>query len=397
MVDRQCEHTELFSNYSGSQGPESTAAVLAVIWQRFGPYHMARLAGAQKVLSRSGLMIQGIEVSNCDHYEWEAVGGIKQTLFPDRVYESLSPGEIRRAVNIFLNRLSPAAVAINGWSVQEAISGLHWCRRNQVPAILMSETHESSGQWWKEAVKRFRVKHYQAAVVGGEWHADYLAALGFPRDSVGVGYDAVDNDYFSCPDQGVRGRDVTQCRYFLANTRFIDRKNIDGVLHAYAIYRELVEAGECWDLVISGSGVKGEEWRRLTLDLRLDDYVHWPGFVQYSKLPQLYAGAGAFIHIAHQEAWGLVINEAAAAGLPIIAGNRVGAVCELVHDGVNGFVVDSRDVRRTAERMVQLSGMPAEQWNEMGRQSRELVGKCSSDNFGTAMRDALCVCGVLKQ
>lgn len=363
---------------------------LAILWQRFGPYHLARLEGAARHFPE----VVGIEVAGRDHYAWEMSGKCpplaRRTLFPDRNYESLKSSEIRTALSLELSRINPDAVAINGWAVPEAIAALRWCRRNKRRAIVMSETFLPSGNPLKEWVKRRRVAQFDAALVGGRWHAGYLVELGFPGERIRTGYDVVDNKHFT------RGAEVARQKkdrwrrelglpehYFFANTRFLARKNIDGLLRAYA---SLGDGAGDWQLVISGSGEMEWAWKDLARDLGLENQVHWPGFVQYNQLPIYYGLAGCFVHPAHAEAWGLVINEAGAAGLPVIAGDRVGATCELVQSGVTGSVIDSSRVETLREAMAFIAALGDRERVEMGRSARKAVERYSPSHFGRMLR-----------
>jgi glycosyltransferase involved in cell wall biosynthesis len=373
---------------------------VAVIWQRFGPYHLARLAGASHVLARRGCDCTGIEVAGSDEYAWSTVEGRHVTLNPDRGYASLTRREIRTTVTKCLEKLDPVGVAVNGWSVPEALAATEWCQRRGRPVILMSETHEPSGRWWKEWLKRRRVRRCDAALVGGRWHADYLISLGFPRDRIAIGYDAVDNEFFGARADEARSREAEfrnqyglPQRYFFANTRFIPRKNIDGLLRAFAQYRRVCEGlstviSEPWKLVISGSGAMEKPWKSLAESLGMSHAVLWPGFVQYDALPIYYGLASAFIHPARREAWGLVVNEAAAAGQPLIVGNRVGAACELVEDDKNGYLVNADDVGELAAAMSRMSALETTRRHAMGRHSRQLVANLSSERFGEALWSA---------
>ena len=232
----------------------------------------------------------------------------------------------------------------------EAVAALGWCRSNRRRGILMSETFEPSRNPLKTYMKQRRVRQFDAALVGGWLHAGYLASLGYPSNRTEIGYDVVDNQHFNRAVPSFTGRCAGVCekRYFLANTRFLKRKGIDALLRAYARYRALEvqqrPGSAPWHLVISGSGEMERPWKQLAGELRVADTVHWPGFLQYQDLPSMYRSAGVFVHPARQEPWGLVVNEAAAAGLPLIVGRHVGAACELVRDGENGFLVDPDDI-----------------------------------------------------
>jgi glycosyltransferase involved in cell wall biosynthesis len=255
----------------------------------------------------------------------------------------------------------------------------------------MSETFESSSNPVKTCVKRWLVRQFDAALVGGGSHTGYLASLGFPPNRVEIGYDVVDNQHFS--RAGSPYADVPEKRYMFANTRFLPRKGIDALLRAYARYLaiEVHRQGAPWHLVISGSGEMEKPWKALAEELRVADTVHWPGFIQYQDLPSVYRSAGVFVHPARQEAWGLVVNEAAAAGLPLIVGRRVGAACELMRDGENGFLVDPDHIESFANVLVRVSRMTDAERTSMGEASQHLVAQFGVDRFGRALER--CVVG----
>jgi glycosyltransferase involved in cell wall biosynthesis len=364
--------------------------LVAILWQRFGPYHLARLEGAAHALASSGRQVIGIEVATRDDYEWAPACNpsvSRHTVFPGRRYSTLPARTIRRGVTDALQSLQPCAVCINGYAVPEAVAALAWCRANDRRAILMSETFEPSTNPVKTWVKRWRVRQFDAALVGGRLHARYLASLGFPARKVRIGYDVVDNGHFSRAAAPVAG--VPQARFLFANTRFLRRKGIDALLRAYARYRDIQardsRAGERWHLVVSGSGEMERPWKRLAARLRVADTVHWLGFVQYEQLPAIYRAAGVFVHPARQEPWGLVVNEAAAAGLPLVVGRRVGAACELVRHGVNGFLIDPDDTESVAEVLVRVTRMPDAERRSMGDASSRIARRFAPERFGRAL------------
>ena len=130
-----------------------------------------------------------------------------------------------------------------------------------------------------------------------------------PADRIFLGYDAVDNCFFSeearkigagSSELGDNGKP-----YFLASARFIEKKNLPRLLRAYALYRKralaLNGSGSVFDLVLLGDGVLRSELETLRSELGLADCVQMPGFKQYEELPAYYAHAGAFIHASTTE------------------------------------------------------------------------------------------------
>jgi glycosyltransferase involved in cell wall biosynthesis len=117
--------------------------------------------------------------------------------------------------------------------------------------------------------------------------------------------------------------------------------------------------------------------------------VVFAGFRQVEELPFFYAGAGAFIHPALSEPWGLVINEAMASGLPILSSGNVGAAEALVQDGVNGFSFDPEDVDELAGIMAQMAGMSEEKRVAMGMESERLVLEWGPERFAHGVQEAV--------
>ena len=108
------------------------------------------------------------------------------------------------------------------------------------------------------------------------------------------------------------------------------------------------------------------------------------------ELPAFYAAAGAFIHSALSEPWGLVINEAMASGLPILSSNNVGAAEELVIDGETGYLFDPTDLQAISAAMQRIADMPEDRRRQMGESARALVEKKAPlSGFGNGLKTLL--------
>jgi glycosyltransferase involved in cell wall biosynthesis len=106
-------------------------------------------------------------------------------------------------------------------------------------------------------------------------------------------------------------------------------------------------------IVMAGSGELDQELRAFCVDNSLDNVV-FTGFVNQLDLPALYAASDVFVLPADEyEHWGLAVNEAMCARLPIVVSREIGCVPDLVQDGVNGYTPAAGDVEGIA-RAVQL-------------------------------------------
>ena len=286
---------------------------ILLAFDRFGPYHFARALAAA---AHPDITLATLEFHpDNPEYEWDKVKPPEGLLH----YRGTRFDEL-------LRDFAPEVVAIPGWS-GAAPQRLHKdCLRESVPTIVMSESTawDFPRKLIKETVKRIRISRFDAGFVGGKAHRDYLQKLGFPPEKVSFGYDVVDNSHFApLPEGRDRPADVPEKQFFLASARFIEKKNLAGLIRAFS------EAVTTWDLVILGDGHLRKEHEELAASLNLGARVHFPGFKQYDELPNYYGAASAFVHASTTEQWGLVVNEALASGLPVIVSDRCGCANEL--------------------------------------------------------------------
>ena len=144
-----------------------------------------------------------------------------------------------------------------------------------------------------------------------------------------------------------------------------------------------------WNLILLGDGPLRAEVRSTISRLGLETAVSVPGFKQYDELPSYYGLAAAFVHASSTEQWGLVVNEAMAARLPILVSNRCGCAPDLVEEGRNGFTFDPYDTEELAHLMLQVASMPATERAAMGRASIEIISRWTPECFATNLMKAV--------
>jgi len=308
--------------------------------------------------------------------------------------------------------------------------------------------------WWKEWLKSRIVRRFNSALVGGRSHADYLVRLGMSRERIATGYDVVDNRYFASKAEEIRNAKceirnsasveekadagnppTANCQlptgfapYFLASNRFVERKNLARLIDAYAGYVKSIQhsvvsiqgrgdsggiSTSVWPLVLLGDGplradliarckthglaiAECAPWQQLPTanchpsTISGTPTVFFPGFRQIEELPQFYVRAGCFVHPALEEPWGLVLNEAAACKLPILAGDNVGAAEELVEDGVNGWKFDAQSVDSISENLKKMATLSPDERDHMGKESFRILQECAPTKpFGEGLAKLL--------
>lgn len=342
------------------------------MFDNFGPYHLARLEAASKKETILGIQVNRKSLD----YLWNQTP--KESPFEsvtlNRTNRILPGRIINQQLKQALERFMPECVLVPGWSRSYSHFCQSWCLKNKVPAVVMSETTEQDLKRspHKEWVKRQLLRGYSAAFVGGSPHSGYLAKLGMSPARIVQGYDVVDNEYFAfgarkarAETNALRERLGLPKKYFLGSARFISRKNLLGLLEAFALYRSIAApashrngkggANDPCSLVILGDGPLRPELEKFIESRSLGSYVQLPGFRQYDELPIYYGLAQAFIHSSLSEPWGLVVNEAMASGLPVLVSHKCGCARDLVNPGGNGFTFDPEDPGKLAKLMAKLN------------------------------------------
>jgi glycosyltransferase involved in cell wall biosynthesis len=83
--------------------------------------------------------------------------------------------------------------------------------------------------------------------------------------------------------------------------------------------------------------------------------IQFAGFAHREQLAVYYALAEALVFPTHTDPWGLVVNEAMACGIPIVATDAGGCVVDLVQDGWNGYVVPTSAPEKLAEALAKIA------------------------------------------
>ena len=362
---------------------------IAILFDNFGPYHIARMLGAIAQLD-----VVAVEATpRGTEYGWD-----KPVVPAPLHYLPLAgTGTLREIVaelDTKLAPLAPAAIALPGWSSRAAFAALIWARRHKVPAILMSETNgwDFARKPIAEWVKRRIVAHYSAGLVTSDAQARYLVDLGLKEAAIFRGYNAVDNAYFARAAADAKMPeglpDAFRGRYFLTSNRFIEKKNLARLLDAYAAFRRgRSDDPADWPLVLLGDGALRAALEVQRTTLGLERHVLMPGFRQIDELPRFYGTAGAFVHASTTEQWGLVVNEAMASGLPVAISNRCGCAEVLVEDGVTGLLFDPYDTAAITQALNRLTATDA--GSAFAAHGRARVDAWGPARFGNGMADAV--------
>jgi len=292
---------------------------------------------------------------------------------------------LNRAVTSALRSAKPDVIVCGGYGYLANWQALYWARRRNLPVFLWSESNlqdERRGTRLVEALKNRFVEACSGCVVPGKSAAAYMASFGVPRERIVVAPNAVDNDFFSLQAAAARSRagELRQQfalpeRYFLYVGRLIASKGVFDLLNAYGSLPADLRAKVA--LLFVGDGKEQAKLEERAAIIHPGS-IRFLGFAQREQLAIYYALAEALVFPTHTDPWGLVVNEAMACALPIIATDVAGCTTDLVQDGVNGYVVPSQEADKLATALFYMAGN-AQLRSQMAQCSARLIQSYSPE------------------
>ena len=356
---------------------------------RVGPYHHARFEAAAAVLNQPLLVLETRPDSQ--EYPWRFESEeCSYTML--RLEGSLNPEQdpprsvLRQQLRDFITTHIPELIVTVGWADAAYLELLWLGQRRGIPLVVVSDsrTIDMPRHPLKEWLKRQLLKGYTAALVAGSQSREYLEKLGFSAEAIFQPWDVVDNCQFAqlaaqsllpSPEE----------RPFLCVGRFIPEKNHALLLRAFRIYQL---KGGSRPLVLVGHGPLEAEIRCCCADLPDPGEVSLVPFEQIEQLGSRYAQAHVLILPSQKDTWGLVVNEAMAAGLPVIVSSSCGCEVDLVEDGVSGWRFEANNPQELADCLRQTDQQSPEARQRMITAARSRLADFSLDAFANGLRQA---------
>jgi glycosyltransferase involved in cell wall biosynthesis len=276
-------------------------------------------------------------------FSYEVLGGV--VLLAGR--REQFPIYLTKPVVGTLLRRRPRHVLVGGWHHFECYWALAVARLTGARFSIWSETPYRDGQARaRDRIKRMLIASSDGFLVPGPEAAQNLVALGADPARIVEAPNAVDVDFFAAAPERPR-------EHLLIVSRLVPVKGVDVALRALA----RIEAPP---LLIAGDGPARRALEVIAHTLGVD--ATFVGHVDREELRDLYAGAEALIFPTLYDPWGLVVNEALAAGCPVVATSAAGCARSLIEPGVNGEIVPPGDVdalRSAVEEVLDPKRAPA--------------------------------------
>lgn len=258
-------------------------------------------------------------------------------------YESVLPGFFlswgasRFHFNWHLPNLRDVdVVVLNGYQNFTA-QFLLWIYASRVPCIFWGEKIVASSGGIKGKLQTVLAQALQRcraiAAIGSRAQQDYQQR--FPNHPVfNIPYYCNLSDFQSTVQRPRHPITILFCG------QMIERKGVDALLQAFD---RLIQSGISARLLLVGREAELPQMMQ-SIPAETQRFIEYAGFRDPEYLPQFFEQADLFVLPSRYDGWGVVVNQAIGAGLPIICSDAVGAAVDLVEPGVNGAIVPAGDV-----------------------------------------------------
>jgi glycosyltransferase involved in cell wall biosynthesis len=285
----------------------------------------------------------------------------------------------------FVKKMTPDLIYVSGWMDHGYLSACASAKERGTTVVVGFDS-----QWTGSLRQRlgvlfmrlhFRKKHFSFAFVPGPLQAAYARNIGFAEEEIIPNLLSADTAIFKQAAATLEhSKRSVYPQNFLYVGRFAEMKGIDILVKAFEIYKEKYKG--TWTLTCIGNGPMLD-----LLSQNPDIITH--AFMTQPELVKQASEAGAFILPSRLDPWGVVVHEFAAAGLPLILSNHVGAREQFLVEGQNGCTVKDDSPEALANAMQKISTQSDSNLIQMGKLSATLAQKINPSISAISFLSAL--------
>jgi glycosyltransferase involved in cell wall biosynthesis len=264
------------------------------------------------------------------------------------------------------------AVIATGWYLKTYWQAVAACRLARVPIFVRGDSQLGTARSAvlraaKELVYPVLLRSFDGFLTVGKRNRAYLEHYHVPGNRIFHVPHNVGTEHFQEAhriSEGERralraklGANDERARIVLQVGRMLALKRTPDLIEAVARLNEQPAAR--WIVVCAGSGPEEATIRARAEALGVP--LRMLGFVNQSELPGLYAASDVLALASDSETWGLVVNEAMAAGVPAVVSDAVGCVDDMIEQGLTGYSFPCGDVPALAaalDRAQDLRALP---------------------------------------
>ncbi len=273
--------------------------------------------------------------------------------------------------------IKPDSVIISGWMDRDYMKvGRMIGKLCPVGLIIDNPWTGNLKQWLLLPAARILLHSFVSwCWVPGKRQALFASRLGFTPNQIQLGFYATDTEPFE--KMGLkRTNPDNRKKRFICVARYIPEKAYPLLWSAYrSIYPQIKDDWELWCV---GTGADYEHRTE-------HPGIRHLGFVQPSEMEYIIQQSDVFVLPSRYEPWGMVVQEFAAAGFPLVLSDAVGASEAFLKEGENGFLFPSGSEEALGKMLLKIAGLSADERTDMGIKSHELANIYSAEKWSRAL------------
>ena len=352
----------------------------------------ARLSALHKFLSEKGFELSIVEIagkgSPYAFYNDQSDSDIQwHCIFPDSKIEDIQPAAAKRAVIKTLNNIKPDVVLSGAIAYSSGAGALEYCLNTNTKLIVFDNARleDVPRSRYVNFIKRKLYDCVDAIFCPAPPFNETFNYWGFNDKQIFHGLNVVDNKYFSGNNSGSSHNDK---KTLLAVGRQIPKKNFLGLLN---VWTNLTKKGKStgYELLFVGDGPEHNNLIDFVESNNLQNVSFMP-FQNHEELKIIYHDSSALIlPSVYGETWGLVVNEAMAAGLPVLVSDRCGCASTLVRNGENGYTFDPENYEEMEAVLNKYLELSPEQMAKIGKNSEAIIEEWDLDRYCRGVWEAI--------
>lgn len=282
-----------------------------------------------------------------------------------------------------LKGISPSAILCSGWVDKEYLSATRkW--RGRIPTVLLLDNQWTGSlkQKLSAVAGTFMITPtFSHAWVPGTPQEQFALKLGFKKNRIRRGFYCADLEKFNAVyTSSFPHKKENFPKKLLYVGRYLPFKGINML---WNVFTELVDEGfSDWELQCLGTGDLWEERAQ-------HPNIHHAGFVQPDEMGSYLSSTGVFVLPSTKEPWGVVVQEMAAAGFPIVCSDKVGAASSFLENGENGFTFHSGDSASLKKALKQIMSSHKDELIGFGEKSHALAQKVNPELWASTLLELL--------
>lgn len=245
----------------------------------------------------------------------------------------------------------------------------------------LSQRTEATRGGVRTALRKWILRKADACFTHGNDSEAYLRSLGFRKPVYHTPYVIEFNAYphDHTPPRG-------EVRSVLYTGQLIERKGIVPFTETLSRWCSLHPETQV-HLTVGGEGPQRAQLASLVLQPNLE--ILLAGHMQHAAIAEAYRTSTFCVFPTLGDEWGMVVNEALSAGVPILASVHAQASLELVRDGVNGWLFDPEQEESAQQGLDRAFGTSYEALLRMSEQARTSVATWTPEVMGERMASAI--------